>query len=209
MTGKKRYAAAGALILGLFAGCGGLTTKHTEFRAGPAASVSVTPGQATMTVGAAETFRAEARDSRGLLVEGAQFTWKSLAEGVVTVANGVATGVAPGQTTIMAVYNPAPGQSSMIAQARVTVVAGEVQYSFDQHIKPIATRACSCHASMAATGSMADNGNITSRGYVVAGNPDGSSYLTVGAGGSSHSGGNAWGGDQSAVRKWIEQGAKP
>lgn len=205
----KSRQAIGALVIGLLAGCGGLTVRHTKFPVGPVASVRILPSQATLAVGQTQVFRVEARDSKGLLVEGASFTWKSLSEGVASVSDGVATGVSPGQTTLLAICHPEPGVEGPIAQARVTVVAGEVPYTFEQRIRPIAERACVCHTTMATTGSMADYNNITAKGYVVAGHPESSPYLTVGAGGMDHPGGNAWGGAQADVRKWIEQGAQP
>jgi hypothetical protein len=79
--------------------------------------------------------------------------------------------------------------------------------SFASQVQPLASRSCSCHTYMA-TGSMADRANILAKGYVVAGNAAGSRYVTVGAGGAGHPGGNAWGANAQLIRDWIAQGAQ-
>jgi hypothetical protein len=194
-------------LAGSFAGCGGLTKSHTEFRVGPATRVTITPQNTTLQLGKSQRFSALARDKQGQEVSDATFVWSTFAGDVATVdAEGVVTAVAPGMTSVTAAHN------GMLGSAQVTVVAEAVETTFARDIKPLATMACSCHQSgsaAAATGPMNDLANITARGYLVSGNAQGSTYLTTGAGGAGHPGGNAWGAQQERVREWIEQGAKP
>jgi DNA/RNA endonuclease G (NUC1) len=67
------------------------------------ASVTVAPATATIVVGGTQTFTATAFDAASQPIAGVTFTWSSTAENVATVsANGVATGVAPGDAGITA-----------------------------------------------------------------------------------------------------------
>ncbi|MDH7567990.1 MAG: Ig-like domain-containing protein [Armatimonadota bacterium] len=209
MRNKDRLAVAGFLALGAVLGCGGVTRSHTQVTAGPVRSVSIEPATAVLAVGAARTFTVRATDNRGLDVPGVQFEWRSSNPSVVSVdQTGTAVAVAPGVAGVIAVETA----TGIIARATVTVSLGPVLPTFDRDIKPLAKLACSCHepgAPAAATGAMTDRFNLIQRGYVVPGNPDGSTYLTTGAGGANHPGANAWGTHQQIVREWIEQGATP
>ncbi|NLC55595.1 MAG: hypothetical protein GX774_02010 [Armatimonadetes bacterium] len=197
-------AAAALFSIGLAAGCGG---THTEFTPGIAQQVRIAQPDLMLTVGATQALTAVAYDNRGIAVPGVTFTWSAFNPAVAKVdQNGLVTAVAPGTTSISAVYN------GLIARVGVTVTAGEVVLSFDRDIKTLAALACSCHqpgGSAAQTGSMADLANLLAREYVVAGDPANSPFLISGAGGADHPGGNVLGANQQKVNDWIEQGAQP
>jgi DNA/RNA endonuclease G (NUC1) len=68
----------------------------------PPASVTIAPDSANVTVGSIQAFTATARDASNNVV-GTTFTWESLNTSVATIdANGLATAVGPGITTIKA-----------------------------------------------------------------------------------------------------------
>jgi hypothetical protein len=79
-------------------------------------SISITPSSASGAVGESAQFTATAYNSRGAVVSGRTFTWKSTNTAVVTVsATGYATGVGAGQAAIVATTG------GVSAQAQVTV----------------------------------------------------------------------------------------
>lgn len=201
--------AAAALLLGLAAGCGGLTQSHTEFAPGRVADVSVQPTSITMAKDdQPQALDAVAHDSRGLLVPSASFTWSSANPGVATVdaATGKVTPVAPGTTGITGTEK----STGMVVHATVTVTAGAVVITWTDiqtHVNSI--HSCSCHeagGAGAAFGSMADPANV--KKYVTAGSPQNSLYYMKGSGQGGHAGGNAWGGYASTVSQWIQKGAQ-
>lgn len=66
-------------------------------------SVTVAPAAATIVQGGAQTFTATALDAASQPIAGVVFTWSSSAVAIATVnANGLATGVAPGDADIVA-----------------------------------------------------------------------------------------------------------
>lgn len=70
---------------------------------GSVATVAIMPHAATIAPGAKQSFTATAQDSAGTTVPGLTMTWSSTATAVATVTDaGVATGVAIGQTKIIA-----------------------------------------------------------------------------------------------------------
>ena len=69
---------------------------------GAVATIVVTPANATVAIGDAQSFAAEARDAGGVVVNGVTFTWTSSNPAVATIDGGVATGVSEGTTRIAA-----------------------------------------------------------------------------------------------------------
>jgi len=79
----------------------------------------VTPSVDTLiAVGASSQFSAAGTDANGNPVLGKSFEWRSSAPGVVTVdpATGLATAVASGQATIMAIADGISGSATLIVQ---------------------------------------------------------------------------------------------
>lgn len=68
----------------------------------PVASVTLTPTQATIVVGATASLSASTRSANGTVLTGRTVTWSSSNATVATVANGVVTGIATGSATITA-----------------------------------------------------------------------------------------------------------
>ena len=61
------------------------------------ASLSISPGSATLIAGSTQQFSASTRDASGNLLSGRAITWSSAAAATVTVdANGLLTAIAPG-----------------------------------------------------------------------------------------------------------------
>jgi len=214
MNATKRYASVGALALLALGGCGGLLQKHTEFKAGPAKSVSISATSASLSLDAnghkTAAFTAAALDDKGLAVPSARFTWTSSNPNVATVDpdTGVVAAVGAGVAGISGVEKT----TGMIVHAQVTVSPQELPLTFAVDIKPKASLSCSCHeaggAKNGATGAMSDYANITGKGYVTAGDLN-SPYLVKGTGGAGHGGGDAWSTNADTIKKWIQQGAKP
>lgn len=85
---------------------------------GTVASISVSPANASIAVGATQQFMATAKDSSGNTVSGVTFTWSSSNAGTATInSSGLATGVAAGSTGITA---SASGVTSSAAALTVT-----------------------------------------------------------------------------------------
>lgn len=100
---------------------------------GAVASVTVTPGTASGTVGESAQFTAIAKDGRGRTLSGRTVTWTSANTAVVTVtASGLATAVGGGSTTIRATVGGVVGTASVsvtgavITIGSVTVSPGSV-----------------------------------------------------------------------------------
>jgi zona occludens toxin (predicted ATPase) len=76
-------------------------------------TVTVTPSPATLAVGAADTLVATIRDSNGNPVAGSA-RWATRNPGVASVTSeGVVTGVAAGQTSIVATFQGAAGSATV------------------------------------------------------------------------------------------------
>ena len=91
-------------------------TLPIKFRieTGIAAQVIVSPDSASIPVGGTQQFTATVLDLHGNPIVGAMPTWTSSAPAVATVdANGLATGVSPGLTTITATYQAASGSATL------------------------------------------------------------------------------------------------
>lgn len=81
-------------------------------------SVTVAPSEATIQQGAGQQFSAQAFDAEGDPIANVTFTWSSTAESIATVnPTGLATGVMPGTTTIIAT---APNNVTGTASLTVT-----------------------------------------------------------------------------------------
>ena len=81
------------------------------------ASLSISPGSATLIAGSTQQFSASTRDASGNLLSGRAITWSSTAAATVTVdANGLLTAIAPGTGSVTALSE---GQS---VSATVTVI---------------------------------------------------------------------------------------
>ena len=105
----------------------------------PVASVAVTPGSATVSVGGTQQLTATPLDADGNPLSGRTVTWVSSNTAVATVsASGLVTGVAPGSATITATsegksgtatitVNPVPVASVAVAPASATIVVGATQ----------------------------------------------------------------------------------
>jgi hypothetical protein len=113
--------------LGVYAAAGSATVCNVTLGAwtppppAPVASVTVSPGAATVSVGATIQLRATLRDASGNVLAGRSVTWASSTLGMATVSTGgFVTGVAVGPATVTATSE---GQS---ASAAVTVTLGSV-----------------------------------------------------------------------------------
>ena len=116
MSRLKRSVMGGivALLLGIM-GCGEPGTGPGPGPT-PVATIVLTPPSATLEISQSITFTAEPRDAQGKPVTGRAVTWTSSNQTVATVAAGVVTGIAVGQTTISA------STDGKVGTASVTVV---------------------------------------------------------------------------------------
>lgn len=86
------------------------------------ASVRVTPASAQVNAGGTVAFTAEALDASNNVIPGKSFTWASLDVAIATVnAAGVASGVAPGATSITATVDGFTGSASLTVNAAPNV----------------------------------------------------------------------------------------
>lgn len=86
------------------------------------ASVTVEPGQVTLTVGGTGSFTATARTNTGAVLA-KTFAWTSTNQAVATVTqSGSVTALAPGQTTIIATADGIGGQATVTVQSAVASV---------------------------------------------------------------------------------------
>ena len=83
---------------------------------GSLASITLSPPNATVTVGQSQTLTATGKDASGTTIDGLSFTWATSDDGVATVAGGVVTGVAVGTASITA-------SSGGVTSNEVTVTA--------------------------------------------------------------------------------------
>ena len=83
----------------------------------PVASVTVTPGTATLQLGTTAQFTAVTRDAAGLTLPGRPITWSSSNAAVLTVAsNGLVTSRGVGTATLMASSEGQSGSASVTVQ---------------------------------------------------------------------------------------------
>jgi uncharacterized protein YjdB len=90
------------------------------------ATVTVTPGSATLTaVGATQQFTGEARDAGGVVLPGVPVTWASASQAVATVdpATGLATATGHGATTITATSGSVRGSASLAVNLTARVAS--------------------------------------------------------------------------------------
>ncbi len=124
-----RYAlpVAGVLLFGLLQACGGGDSSAPEPKApAPAkvASVTVTPGTATIDVGATTSLSVVIRDAAGATLSGRTVSWTSAAPNVATVnGSGVVTGVSAGTAMISATSEGVTGS------ANITVIAPTANFA--------------------------------------------------------------------------------
>jgi hypothetical protein len=82
----------------LLVGCSG----DDAVAPGALASITLSPSNATVTVGQTRTLTATGKDASGSAIDGLSFTWATSDDGVATVADGEVTGVAAGSASITA-----------------------------------------------------------------------------------------------------------
>ena len=89
--------------------------------AGPAVvSVTVTPVNVSIAIGATASFSATLHNSAGAVLTGPTVTWISSGPGMATVsAAGVASGLAPGTTTISATSGGITGSATLTVSAAI------------------------------------------------------------------------------------------
>ncbi|HXY15144.1 MAG TPA: Ig-like domain-containing protein [Terriglobales bacterium] len=134
---------AALLILGIFASasCGGgptsATTDPPASGSSSIASITLNPQAASVQVGFTQKFAALAKDQNGKSVASGNLKFASSNPTVATIdSNGLATGIAPGTSTITAAadgistsalltVNPPPGFTLSIQPPTVTVTQGE------------------------------------------------------------------------------------
>lgn len=86
-------------------------------------TVTVTPPSASVAVGATTQLQATVKDAQGNPMGGQSVTWSTSSGATATVdANGLVTGVAAGQVTIMATSSGKSGTSSITVSAAAPVV---------------------------------------------------------------------------------------
>jgi uncharacterized repeat protein (TIGR01451 family) len=89
-------------------------------------SVEVSPNVATIPATGAQQFNAKGLDQFGSEIPGLNFTWESSATNIVTVdQNGLAKGLAPGQSTIKVITQNISG-SALLNVTTPTLVVNEV-----------------------------------------------------------------------------------
>lgn len=120
-TGVATVSAAGA-VTGVSAGSVTLTaecegkkgTAAVTVAATSAARVTVTPNFTTVDVGQSHNFQVTAFDASGSAIRNPSAAWISASNGVATVSStGSASGVAVGQTRIVAQVNQAKGEATL------------------------------------------------------------------------------------------------
>jgi len=106
----------------LLISCGGSGTN-------PPASVTITPLTSSISIHGQQAFAAVAKDSGGNVITGATFAWTSSQPNIASInASGVATGMTPGTTTILAISN-AGSIKSNLATLMVTPVISKITIS--------------------------------------------------------------------------------
>jgi hypothetical protein len=116
----------GAALAGLAAACTSSTSTLTPPAPGPVATITVTPGNDTLTgVNAVSApFSAVAKDANGNTLSNVTFTWSSASDSVATEsAAGVATAQDLGTTTIRATSGGVTGGATLTVVAHYYVDA--------------------------------------------------------------------------------------
>jgi uncharacterized protein YjdB len=105
---------------------GTATVRVLAAAGGSIASVAVTPGTATLTVGDTRSFAVTVRAGDGSIITGRPVTWSSGSPSVLTVSpTGVVTAVAPGTAQVLAQVDGITGAATVTVQ-RVPVAAVQV-----------------------------------------------------------------------------------
>ncbi len=141
------------------------------------ASVSVTPGSATINVGQTVDFNAQPRDADGNALSGRAVTWTSSNTAVATVnGNGLVTGVAAGSATITAAsegatgtatvtVNPVPVASVDVSPSSATLTVGQqatlTAQPQDAAGRPLENRAVQWSSSNANVATVSQSGVVT------------------------------------------------
>lgn len=110
----------------------------------PVASVQITPGTATVIMGATRQLTWEALSSTGSALTGRSIAWTSGAPSVATVSgSGLVTPVAPGVAVIVGVVEGIAGFSTITVQqpaiASVTITANSSAIAVGQNLQLVAT----------------------------------------------------------------------
>lgn len=92
----------------------------------PVASVTVTPGSATVAVNATTQLSVVTRDAAGATLTGRTVTWSTSASGIATVVNGLVTGRGAGQATITATSEGRTGSATITVPATAVVPVATV-----------------------------------------------------------------------------------
>lgn len=101
-----------------------------RLEAGIAASISVTPQQPTIEIGATQQLTATVLDVHGAVIDGAPVIWASSSPAVATVSStGLVTGVAPGSVDITATSEGTSG-SAVVAVTEAALYRVEVAPQF-------------------------------------------------------------------------------
>src|SRR2546426_1057937 len=134
-TGKVKVVAHGS---------GTTDTAAVTVTSRPVASVTVSPGAASVIVGQAAQFTAIPKDANGFALAGRVVTWSSNNTAVATVnASGLATGVAVGSATITATSEGKNGTAvltvSNVPVASVTVAPASASVPVGQTAQLAAT----------------------------------------------------------------------
>lgn len=121
---RPRGAVAACLVLLSACGGGGDAAPPTAPSPAPTpaptpvATVDVSPGSLTLDVAATGTLTATLRDATGAVLAGRTVAWTSAEPGVASVAGGVVTAVAPGNTTVTATSEGRSGTASVTVRPR-------------------------------------------------------------------------------------------
>jgi uncharacterized protein YjdB len=104
---------------------GGVTASATLTVSLTASALTVSPRLSTLTaIDATQQFFAVVRDASGNPIPGGTFVWSSGAPGIATVdANGLATGISPGITTITAQGGGLSGSATLEVTPTVATIA--------------------------------------------------------------------------------------
>jgi hypothetical protein len=92
----------------------------------PVASVTVNPLTASFGTGSTQQFTAAAKDTKGNVLSDRTVTWASSNSLVATVANGLATAVAPGAVTISATSEGVQGTATVSVTSALPTNPGTV-----------------------------------------------------------------------------------
>jgi Bacterial Ig-like domain (group 2) len=114
-TSTVRYSSLRAWALGAaiitFGACGGDSVDPIAV-----SSVSVSPGTASVAIGATTQLAAATLDGNGTVITGRSVTWSTSNASIATVSGGLVTGVAPGNVTISAASEGKTGSAVITVQ---------------------------------------------------------------------------------------------